>query len=134
MKNWLFALLACLSLAGCYKTEYSEPLSEKGKVLDMFMTPEQVIHNNYSSTDEDGYVHYHSYTNRVPAKYSVIYQCQHGVRFVITGDDALHRELYQRMARDANVTISYREVYHIDNKTGEKTLADYDFLNADVEK
>lgn len=130
MRRICLLLLMALTLSSCYKTEYSMPMNEKGQVLDLFMTPEQVVHNNYSSTDEDGYTSHRSYTNRVPAKYSVIFQCEHGTRFVITGEDALHQELYRRMTRNMNVAISYREVYHVDNKTGEKILADYDFLNA----
>jgi hypothetical protein len=132
MRKFLLLCLLPLIFASCYKTEYSEPMTESGSVLDLFMTPEQVTHTNYVDRDSRGRVSYEHYTNIVPAKYSVIFQCEHGTRFVISGSDVLHRELYQRMVKNSNVTISYREVYHVDNKTSTKALVDYDFLDAKV--
>lgn len=126
--------LLSLTLAGCYKVEYSSAMTEKGQVLDLYMTPGRVDHNTMVNTNSHGRVSVQSYVNEVPAKYSVMFRCEHGVRFVITGSDDLHRELYQRMVKNADVTISYRNIYHVDNKTHQKTLNDYDFLDANVIK
>lgn len=131
-KVFLLVFIAFMTLVGCYKTEYSPTMTEKGKVLDLFFTPKEVTHTNVVHTDSDGFTHFNTYTNEVPAKYSVIYQCEHGTRFVITGSDVLHQELYKRMVKDSNVTIFYREVYSVDKKKSIKKLRDYDFLDAKI--
>ena len=128
-----FCVLSLFILAGCYKTEYSGTLTEKGKVMDTYITPGEIHHNTTVSTDSDGDMHVQSYTSEIPTKYSVMFQCEHSVRFVIIGSDALHKELFERMSKvpkDSSVAISYREVYHVDTKTGEKRIHDYDFLDA----
>jgi len=75
-------------------------------------------------------VYYSDAVNEIPAKYGVMFECEHGVKFVIEGTKEKHKSLWQRMKKDSAVTIFYREIYHVDTKTGQKTLADFDFLDA----
>jgi hypothetical protein len=160
MNKFLTVLITIAIFTGCYKTEYSGTLSEKGKVADCFYTAAQVTHtrsvtvtnnnnNLYNNYDDDNYytsysgnnygkrqrnsgpqVYYNDAINEIPAKYGVMFECEHGTKFVIEGTKAKHKSLWQRMKKDSTVTIFYREIYHVDTKTGQKTLFDYDFLDA----
>lgn len=162
MNKILMIVAVTFAFTGCYKTEYSGTLSEKGKVADCFYTAAQVTHtrsvtvaNNLNQNiynedyDDGGYnsysgnnygrkhrrnsgpqVYYSDAVNEIPAKYGVMFECEHGVKFVIEGIDQRHQQLWQRMKKDSTITIFYREIYHIDTKTGQKTLFDYDFLDA----
>lgn len=59
-----------------------------------------------------------------------MFECEHKIKFVVEGSEQKHKDLWSRMKKDSTVTIFYREVYHVDNKTGQKSLFDYDFLDA----
>jgi hypothetical protein len=137
-KFFIIGVVALLCFS-CYKTEYSGTLVEKGKVLESFYTPGQVTHTrtvtvgdpySYGNNRRSTGVYYHDAVNEVPEKYGVMFECEHNVKFVIEGSGDRYRFLWQKMKKDSTVTILYREIYHIDTKTGQKTLFDYDFVDA----
>lgn len=163
MNKLLVAISVVAIFTGCYKTEYSGTLTEKGKVIDCFFTPGQVTHsrtttitnntqnsifNDYDDDYDDDYntsysgrkykrqrhsgpqIYYSDAVNEIPAKYGVMFECEHSVKFVIEGTKEKHKSLWQRMKKDSTVTIFYREIYHVDTKTGQKSLFDFDFLDA----
>jgi len=70
----------------------------------------------------------------VPEKFSVVFQCQHA-QFVVE-DELVYREMALLVGKE--VSVAYREVYHVVYRKNDKrelvvverTLTDYDFLNA----
>jgi len=67
--------------------------------------------------------------HKVPAKFSVIFKCQHG-KFIVNG-----KEIYEKLKNCLNdtVTVEYKEKYKVKynhDVIAERTLIDYDFIDA----
>ena len=117
MKRFFLILLLCLT--ACDDTTYSETMTEDAKVTDMPFVPEG--HGSGEGWSTDGHMVFTE--NKIPARYAVVFECQHG-RFVVQGDDARHRALWQRLRVGMPVTITYRKVIIHGQATG------LDFLDA----
>jgi hypothetical protein len=123
----LFAICAALVLAGCYKTEYSETLTEQAAVLDVIYQPSQHGGGMGVGMSMSGNMVVTSNSVDIPAKYAVVFECQHG-KFIIEGTGEKHKALWQRLKAGQRVTVTYREQWRVDDKT--RTLVKYDFLDA----
>jgi hypothetical protein len=64
----------------------------------------------------------------IPSKYAVIFRCQHG-KFIVEGTDDRHKDLWQRMKKGEQVTVSYYEVYTVD-RHGNRALKRLKFGDA----
>ncbi len=131
----LLTLILVTGLTGCknVKIEYSAQMEEKGVVNDVIFTPSSHTTTLTPGMDFDGNSTLHITSSSVPEKFSVIFFCEHKVKFVIQGSDEFHRELWKKLRRDQAVTIVYREVYRVTYEHGEmltRELVDYDFLDA----
>ena len=129
----------CLTLlfSSCsiYKEEYSEVLYEPATVITAAYSPSRhnltlmpVYNITYSKMDLV------LVPSVVPEKFSVVFQCQHA-QFVVE-DELVYREMALLVGKE--VSVAYREVYHVVYRKNDKrelvvverTLTDYDFLNA----
>lgn len=134
-------------LIGCEETkiEYSKILHEEAVVSDVVYTPSR--HGSGSGIGPtmgfDGNIGIaitHVDVN-IPEKYAVIFKCQHG-KFIIQGTSQRYKNLWEKLERDQNVIVEYREVYKsvYDDIDGDgvkdlikRELIKYDFLDANLD-
>lgn len=91
-------------MAGCYRTEYSQPLTEPAEVYDVCFVPEG-HGSGYAYGKNGGPV-----SVTIPANYAVVFKCQHG-KFVIDGSRG--ETLYNKLSRGDYVTVTYSEVFAV---------------------
>ena len=126
----LLALTALVVLGACtdIRTETSETMTERGKV-EILVFSKGFHHSDIDvGMDFDGNLTFTPVSVNVPDRYGVVFSCEHGNKFYIG-----RKELYDRLTQGQEVTIYYKEVYRCryeDNVLQEKTLVDYDFLDA----
>jgi len=125
MKKYL--LLGVLFFTGCYETEYSPVLSEPAVVLDTVYQPSSHGDGMGLALNSKGGVSPAFTSVDIPAKWAIVFKCQHG-KFIVEGTDEKHKALWEKLTRDQKVTVSYREVFHVTDK--ERRLAKYDFIDA----
>src|SRR2546430_1108942 len=105
-------LLAALLLVGCDNHFNGPPRIEYGEVYDTAFVP--AGHGKESgiavTTDSDGDTHVSPTFSSVniPARYAIVFKCQHG-KFVIDKDRG--EVLYKRLSRGDKVRIDYEVVY-----------------------
>lgn len=104
----LLPLLLCFCF-GCDDThQITLNLKERGKVYDTAFMPAGHGHGesfNYkdwstSSVDTD-----------IPARYAIVFKCQHGGKFVIDGSRG--EALYRKLEKGQSVIIDYQENWRI---------------------
>lgn len=124
-------------------TEYSQVLYEDAVVSDVVYSPSR--HGSGSgigpTMDFDGNMGLAiTSTNvRIPEKYAVVFECEHG-KFISEGTDTRHKDLWNKLKEGMEVEVSYREkfqaTYGKDNDgDGERDLVSrelvgYDFIDA----
>lgn len=118
---WFLLLLASMCAYACTPATYSEEKTERGRVEQVLFVPEG--HEEYSGYSTAGKGGFEWGTNTIPARYGVVFSCEHGT-FAIDGDAAA--ELFRKVKVGDSVTIVYREVY--DGADG--TLLDFRFVDA----
>lgn len=115
---WLLFLLAsCGPLRS-----YGPPLTELGTVYDVAFVPAGHGYGTSTVLTPGGGIGVGSTSVHIPARYAVVFQCQHG-RFVIEG-----AALYAKLTRGEEVTIYYREV--IEHRQDGDVVVDLDFVDA----
>lgn len=110
-----------LLLTGCPEQQ-SKDMAELGEVYDVAYMP--AGHGSGTGYNfSDGSISYHDVT--IPARYAVIFKCKHG-KFVIDGPRG--EDLYNKLEKGQAVTISYQEVYEVEN--GVSNLCKLHFVDA----
>jgi hypothetical protein len=119
-------LILLVLVTGCARTEYSVILSEDGEVYDTAYVPAGHGSDIGVIYDLDGNVTITPVSVSIPAKYAVVFRCQHG-KFTVNGE-----ELYQKLDRGQKVTIWYRQVVRVTKLDGKEVreVIDLDFLDA----
>lgn len=111
---------ACIALAmiatACARTEYGPVLSEPGSIAQVCYVP--AGHGSGSGISSGGHAVFTS--TRIPARYSVVFNCQHG-NFAVEGQD-----VWVGAVEGSRGTIYYREVFEVDGDR--RTLVDLDFV------
>ncbi len=123
----LVAICFALLLTGCYKTEYSETLTEQATVLDVIYQPSQHGDGMGVGMSMSGNMVVTSNSVDIPAKYAIVFECQHG-KFIVEGTREKYKALWQRLKAGQHVTVTYREQWRVDDKT--RTLVKYYFIDA----
>jgi len=140
--------LVSLAMAGCEpvqitKTEYSELMHEKGRVVDtMHSNGYHDSKTNISPTmDFDGNIGMAITEVKidVPETWGVVFRCEHDNKFPIQGSKAKYKVLWEKLDPGMEVIIDYKEEYRniyedIDGDGVrdliESKLVDYDFIDA----
>ena len=104
----LIALCFALLIAGCVERHSSAIMTEPATVVDLLYVPSG--HGDGTGISSKGSVVFTSMD--IPARYGVVFECQHG-RFAVEGRE----ELWKRMHVGEHVTVSYTEEYEVDGKT-----------------
>jgi hypothetical protein len=161
-KFYLFTILAALIvLTSCNtKREYTGTLHEKVVVVALIFNPSshnteitETMMDDYDSpfkgTDINGNkgvkigkIRGHDAqvtTTTIPARYGVVFQCQHGT-FTVEGTEQKHQILYNKLYNSVRDTVDvlYRELYNVTYDKEVKTkiikreLIDMDFLDAQI--
>lgn len=120
-------LLPLLLLVGCYKIELGGELTEPAEVDDTIYMPA----NHGSGTGFDGKGRLTFTDVDIPAKYAVVFKCQHG-KFSI--EDSRGQELYKQLSRGDQVIIHYQEKFKVDTKAGTRELIGLHFVSAEKVK
>lgn len=122
--------------------QVSKHLNENGRVI------EKVYEKPYSQTelvpglDWEGEPTMSWESVDYPAKYGVVFTCDHGDTFTIKGSTARYKDLYEKLFADQKTVISYKEihklVYSKPDRYGRreliaKALLEYDFIDAGLE-
>lgn len=119
-------LLVFLLVAGCGpRIVYSSLKSERGKVAQLVFVPSghgSDLAPGYSFGENGGFT-LTSVDIDIPARYAIVFECEHGT-FSVEGYESLWRRLKVGM----EVDIEYREVIRMDGDHG--TVIDLDFVNA----
>ena len=126
MRGFWISVVMLTCIVGCEERRYSDTLTESATVVDVVYTPSS--HGEGISPTVnfcDGSLGVAFTSIDVPAVYAVVFECQHG-KFIVQSKD-----LWERMTEGLVVTVSYREVYMVDDKQGTRRLIDYDFLGAE---
>ena len=127
MLKQLTPILWLLMLAGCYKTEVSEPLIEEGVVVETVFRPYHYHTSTYpvTSTDAKGNVHvtYETSTDYYSDQHWVVFACQHG-EFAVDNEAA-----WKTVHPGMKVKIKYRQIDTYQEKKGQKIHVgtDYEF-------
>lgn len=120
------ALVALVLLAGCPQCgpSYGPALSEPAEVDSLAFVPEG--HGSGSGLTSNGHTVFTSVY--IPARYAVVFHCQHG-KFVIEGDDDRHRALWEKFKEHDQVTVRYRE--KLEHHDDGNRVVGLDFLDAE---
>src|SRR6266478_6658374 len=102
------AILFTVLLAGCTKFEDTQTLKEPAIVLDTYFCAS----HDETTVLPDGNGGLNIDVAHIAADFGVGFQCQHG-KFVITGSDATHADLWKRLSKGDKVTVFYRERYEV---------------------
>ena len=147
MRVGLAALLFTAGLVsnGCERkgiyneTGESPVLHEGARVAQTIYVPESNGHGSSTGYQfgEGGGVIISSTSVHVPAKYAVVFECQHG-KFIIEGEDEKYKNLWKKLKDNQTVDVEYKEIYDIkceykgdnDRTVLERKLVKYDFLDA----
>lgn len=144
----VYATIAGLSLAtlvGCKEVRHtaSDILHEDARVAETVYTPSRHgsgsgVGPTFDPVSGNVGVGITSVSVRIPEKYAVVFQCDHG-KFISEGTDQRHKALWEKLSEGQAVDVTYREQYREEwddiDRDGEKdlvsrTLIDYDFLDA----
>lgn len=129
MKLKYLMFVAAALLGGCVERVNGPELSEPGEVYDTCFVPQG--HGSGSSVGftSDGALTSSSTSIEVPARYAIVFRCQHG-KFVIDGDRG--KVLYNKLSKGDHVTIRYCEVLEV--KDGVTTPVELHFIDAHITK
>lgn len=119
-----------LLLAGCANYEYSQPMTEPGRVSKLIYMPSGHGSDLAVGLTTKGDMSLTPIDVNIPARYGIVFECTHG-SFAIEGDKWV--PLWKSLQEGQKVTIEYRKVFTVD-KTKAQTFAKFDFLNATPEK
>lgn len=125
----LLLLSSTIVLTGCSRKTYSTELTEPGMVYDTAFVPKGHGSDTAVGFDLDGELTITPVSVTIPARYAIVFQCQHG-KFVIDGTKG--EEMYKRLSRGDHVLIRYREVFEVSD--GVTNQVDLDFVDADIAK
>lgn len=124
----LVAVILCLLLAGCWKREVTEIKTEQAMVRDVIYSPSQHGGGVGVGMSMSGNMVVTSNSVSIPAKYAIVFECQHG-KFIVEGTGDKHKELWRRLKVGQQVTVSYREVFRV-HKDGRREFVKFDFEGA----
>lgn len=134
VKKKLLALgLVALSLTGCncIRTEYSHTMYERGIVKEMCYVPAGHGSGSGTGISMNGDLSITYTTVYIPARYAVVFGCEHG-SFVVTNNDAIR--LYQTLSEGDSVDIAYRILYNNTYNKHKELISsqqvDLDFIDA----
>ncbi len=96
------ALLTIALLTGC--TDWGPVVTEPAEVDSLAFVPEG--HGTGTGFSSSGNVAV-TFVD-VPARYAVVFRCQHG-KFVVQGADERHKNLWQRLREHDPVTVYFRQ-------------------------
>jgi hypothetical protein len=141
MKKTIIACVLLFFLASCTNTnsthtakEYSEILIEKGTVEDLVFTPKNHGDDLSPGMTMSGKLTVSFTSIDIPEKYAVVFKCHdHGVKFVIQDNQEKAKEMWNRLKRDQEVTIYYKNVYEVtyqNDSVTERKLIDLEFVDA----
>ena len=141
----VLALAVGLTTNGCEKrgiyheTETSPVLHEEARVAQTIYVPESRGHGSSSGWNfgEGGGYTVSSASIHTPAKYAVVFECQHG-KFIIEGESQRYKTLWEKLKDNQIVDVEYKEVgevkceYKGNNNRNvlERKIVKYDFLDA----
>jgi len=134
MTKYLLGLAAFLvALGGCTRTEYSQVMLEKARVVGLMYSPSTLSTTLMPIHMPDGrgglHVVWMPHTTGNAARYIITFECQHG-HFCVDRAD-----LYAQLKAGDRVIVQYREVYEVKKVDGKevRNLAKYDFMTAWVD-
>jgi hypothetical protein len=113
------AMVATFLAGGCSSREYGPVLTEPGRVARLCFVPSG--HGSGVGVSMRGDLTVSSID--VPARFGVVFECEHG-SFAVED-----RATFEALVEGQDVTIHYREL--IEQRDGEKTVVDLDFLFAE---
>ncbi len=123
-------------LAACdrWRDTESETMTEEAKVADLLFMPANHgrTEGQFQVTGKGNLRYKPSEDFTIAEHYAIVFECQHG-SFVVDHDQVATRALWQRLKRDQQVTVYYKEKYRekwTDDKLVEKNLVGFDFLDA----
>lgn len=126
MTKRIALLFALLLLAGCEQRLYGGELTERGRVVQTcYVPPGHGSGTGVGLSTGNGSTVVTSNTVDIPARYAVVFECQHG-RFAVNGHEA-----WMRAREGEDVLIHYREVYVTGSGEGLRRVVDLDFLYAE---
>ena len=112
MKRIIVALLLCIIVAGCGKTEYSEVKQETAEVITMNYIPVYSQCNVAPGMTTNGDLTFSIHNNYQPEKYIVMLRCsEHNNTFAIES-----KELFNKVKIGSVVTLNYVDEIYIDDK------------------
>lgn len=130
MKKCLM-ILSFMFLAACGdfgEKIYSANMDEPATVEDVIFSPSQHGSGTGVGFSMGGDVSITSHSVDIAAKYAVVFRCRHG-KFIIQGEGERYKQLWQRMVKGNEVTVTFREV-HRQYKDGRKEFIKYNFVDA----
>jgi hypothetical protein len=124
--KYAIVLLAVL-LSGC-KVEKMENLSESAVVRDVIYQPSQHGGGMGVGMSMSGNMVVTSNSVSIPAKYAIVFECQHG-KFIVEGEGKKHKELWQRLKVGQQVQVTYSESWRV-HDDGRRELWKRSFVDA----
>jgi len=145
LKTSLFLLLLSLLLLACslseHEVSFSQEMQEPATIVDLVFTPKRHTSTISTSLDSHFNVQVVPVSIRIPERYAVVFQCQHG-KFVIDREP-IAEEMWRAFRVNQKVTVYYREEYLdryrvtrkwygglVERKLIERQLRDYYFIQA----
>lgn len=114
-------LLVSLMMLGCKHIEYGPNLTEQAKVKQLVYVPSGHGSDFAPGFSMDGDITITSIDVDIPARYGIVFECQHGT-FAVKESEANWKTLRE----GETVTVIYREV--IEEENGERHVIDLDYL------
>ncbi len=116
-----FLLMSC----DIPKKEGGPKLTESAVIYDTAFVPEGHGTGTASGYTSNGDYHYSTVKTKIPARYAVVFQCQHG-KFIIDGDRGEY--LYKKFSKGDKVIVSYQEEFEVRKES--KTCTGLHFIDA----
>ena len=108
-------------LAGCYRVEYSDELTEQAEITEVVYTPSLHGSGVGMGMTAGGSLVVTNNSVSIPEVHAVVFECQHG-KFIIK-----RKDMWEKAKIGMKVLIHYKEVFHVTDKSRE--LVKYNFLD-----
>ena len=119
LKRFCVSALIVL-LAGCYKVERSEELTEQAEITEVVYTPSQHGIGTGAGMSMKGNMVVTTSSVSIPEVHAVVFKCPHG-KFIVK-----RKDVWEKAKVSMKVVVHYKEVFHVTDTNRE--LVKYDFL------
>jgi len=132
VKKTVIALALIASLCCCDKYEQMVLHNvEPGEVVDTLFIPAGHGTGSGWGMSTSGSMVFTENSIRVPARYGVVFRCEHG-QFASQGQDERHKQLWEKLPKGSVVRIQYDVIQHLRN--GQLYKEEMDFIDAEVSR